>query len=141
MLVGRDVWTHRARAVPDVVGAAEEDAVATLEDAGFDVVAEDVPSVEPGGEVVGQEPPAGEKHGAGTAVNLQVSEGPPEISVPEMRGVAYAVAVKTLEDQEFVVVDGTPHPDPAAAVTEQEPKPGSAVPRGSEVTLFVAPPP
>jgi len=65
-----------AKAVPDVVGQSESDAVSLLKAAGFDPDVQQVPSNEASGTVVAQKPKAGEKVQNGTHVLLNVSSGP-----------------------------------------------------------------
>ena len=71
-----------AKAVPDVVGQSESDAVSLLKTAGFDPDVQRVPSSEPSGTVVAQKPKAGEKAASGTHVLLNVSSGPKSSSPP-----------------------------------------------------------
>jgi eukaryotic-like serine/threonine-protein kinase len=62
-------------AVPDVTGATEAQAGATLRDAGLVAHVVQVPSTKPAGTVVAQSPPAGQKLARGGGVRLNVSKG------------------------------------------------------------------
>lgn len=61
-------------AVPDVVGRSEEEARRLLEAAGLGVNAENVPSDEPEGTVVAQDPAAGDEVPEGSDVRINVAE-------------------------------------------------------------------
>ena len=65
----------RAVAVPDVVGQSAADALSTLQAQGFRPRIVRVPSVEPAGQVVAQDPKAAAKARPGVAVRLNVSDG------------------------------------------------------------------
>ena len=61
--------------VPSLVGTSQNDAVAQLEAAGLDANVVPVPSTEPAGTVVAQNPTSGEVR-RGSSVRLNVSNGP-----------------------------------------------------------------
>ena len=65
----------RVVAVPDVVGQSAADALSTLQAQGFRPRIVRVPSVEPAGQVVAQDPKAAAKARPGVAVRLNVSDG------------------------------------------------------------------
>ena len=65
----------RAVAVPDVVGQTAADALSRLQAQGFRPRIVRVPSVEPAGQVVAQDPKADAKRQPGVAVRLNVSDG------------------------------------------------------------------
>jgi serine/threonine-protein kinase len=60
--------------VPDVVGDTVGEATASVQRAGFEVAIVLVPSDEPAGQVVAQEPAPGTEHEEGTSVRLNVAE-------------------------------------------------------------------
>jgi beta-lactam-binding protein with PASTA domain len=66
----------KAIAVPNVTGQAQQQAVSTLQQAGFKPTTRQVPSSQPKGSVVAQHPAAGEKIVKGSAVLLNISSGP-----------------------------------------------------------------
>lgn len=69
--------------VPNVVGLAEKDAVATLEGAGFKVVTTKASNLGvPAGEVMSQAPPPGTEVPTGSNVTITVSTGAPAPSTP-----------------------------------------------------------
>ena len=65
----------RAVAVPDIVGQPAADALSTLQAQAFKPRIVRVPSVEPAGQVVAQDPKAAAKARPGVAVRLNVSDG------------------------------------------------------------------
>lgn len=64
----------KPNAVPDVVGTTSSEATATLRDAGFEVNVVAVPSDQPGGTVVAQDPVAGKQAKSGATVRLNVAK-------------------------------------------------------------------
>ena len=62
--------------VPDVVGLSRSEAEDELSSAGFEVNAVEVPSVEPEGTVVAQNPTGGQAR-EGSSVRINVSTGSP----------------------------------------------------------------
>jgi eukaryotic-like serine/threonine-protein kinase len=64
---------ERTVAVPDVVGTTSSEATATLRDAGLEANVASVPSDAPAGQVVAQDPAAGDEVAEGTAVRLNVA--------------------------------------------------------------------
>ena len=64
-----------AVAVPDVVGQAQQQALSTLQQAGLKATTAQVPSSQPKGTVVAQNPASGQKVAQGSSVRLNVSKG------------------------------------------------------------------
>jgi serine/threonine-protein kinase len=64
-----------AVAVPDVVGQSQPQAVSTLQQAGLKTASAQVPSSQPKGTVVAQNPAAGQKASQGSSVRLNISNG------------------------------------------------------------------
>lgn len=74
-------------AVPRLVGLNLADAVSQLEGLGLTIDVVPVESeVRPEGEVLAQDPDEGEEVPAGSAVELEVSSGPPAVPVPDVVG-------------------------------------------------------
>ena len=126
-------------AIPNVVGLTEDEAAATLEEAGFEVgqVTEEE-SDEEEGLVLEQDPPAGEEARPGTAVNLVVSSGPATVAVPDVLCQDLGSAQQEIEEAELdMVVTGTRFSDecPPGTVAEQNPSPETQVPPGSNVRV------
>ena len=86
--------------VPDLVGAQSAEAQETLREAGLRANVQTVPSAQPGGTVVAQNPAAGTEVDEGSAVRLNVSAGgtppaPPEpATVPDVVGLQQTEAVR-----------------------------------------------
>ena len=83
--------------VPNAVGLTQSDARSQLVEAGFTVTTAQVFSEQPSGEVVAQDPAAGEKVAPGTKVRLNVSKGSGEVDVPSVVGATLDDARSDLE--------------------------------------------
>jgi serine/threonine-protein kinase len=128
-------------AVPNVVTRPVAEAVQALRDAGLSPATEEVPNdqVAPG-VVFDQDPPAGTRVKRGATVRLKVSAGAPPVSVPAVVGTALDDARDVLSGA-GLAVDVRLQPsdtEPAGQVLAQEPAAGTAVPRGTTVTLTVS---
>ena len=89
----------------DVMGKTFEEAEKALTDAGFlDVYAEPVESNEPEGTVVGQNVAGGTEIAVNAPIELQVSKGPKEVTMPDVLGKTFEEAEKMLLDMGFTVV-------------------------------------
>lgn len=94
------------RAVPSVLTLSENEALTAITRAGFEPSRQGVTSeIAPEGEVVGQEPAAGQLAEPGSVVVYQVSIGTEELPVPDVRGMDRVAARQTLEADGFVVLD------------------------------------
>jgi serine/threonine-protein kinase len=128
---------------PDVVGMSEDEAVATLDEAGLqaDVVTE--PSDQEAGIVIAQEPGAGVPVEEGDFVQIVVSEGPQEEEMPGVVGQDADEAESSLESEfglDVTQVDETePCAEPPGVVCRQDPEEGEPVSEGDDVTLYVQP--
>jgi eukaryotic-like serine/threonine-protein kinase len=126
-------------AVPDVVGAREADAIATLRAAGLIPNAVDIFSEEPSGTVIAQDPKGGTNIVRGSAVRINISKGPQTVGLPNVIGQSYDSAAEQLRRAGFTParrdVDGE---EPEGTVVAQDPEPGTLVPPGSRVTVSVS---
>ena len=131
--------------VPEVVGVPEERALKRLEQREFTAEIDREPSIDvPAGLVISTIPGPGETARAGSSVNVVVSEGPRQVSVPEVIGESEDTAAVSLEAQGLVaVVNEVESEEPAGVVTAQEPGAGVTVDEGTQVTIAVSlgPPP
>jgi penicillin-binding protein 1A len=127
-------------AVPDVLGLSLEKASAALQEAHFVVVSEDdASSLELAGTVVGQRPKAGNPLLQGSVVTLVVSTGEAIATVPALVGLDVAAARAELAADGLMVSEYTVTDDvPAGTVISQDPAPGSTVPVGWQVTLYIS---
>jgi len=127
--------------VPDVTGDQEDDARATLSDAGLkaDVTEEESDSEDPG-TVLRQDPGAGGQVDKGSTVKLVVAKAPPDVAVPDVVDQQRADAEKALKAAGFEVrvreetVDTL---DQDGIVISQQPADGEQRPKGSRVTIVV----
>jgi beta-lactam-binding protein with PASTA domain len=119
--------------VPKVVDRTEAEAGKILIDAGFTVTVQRADNdTVPAGKVISQTPAGGIKANKGSAVTIVVSNGPPKVAVPNLqcmtrRQAQDALAAKGLD----VKFEGD-----GRRVVDQDPLPGTTVPRGSVVTAF-----
>ena len=90
-------------AVPGVIGVSAGKARTLLQQRGFEVDVDRKQSLEPLDQVIGQDPPAGEKVKKGTTVNLTVSDGPPSAVVPAVENLPEKVGLKQLQEAGFKV--------------------------------------
>ncbi|NLW07493.1 MAG: Stk1 family PASTA domain-containing Ser/Thr kinase [Clostridia bacterium] len=130
--------------VPSVVGMTEDKALELLEAAGLrgQVVARQYDNTIPAGEVMDQNPAAGEEVRRGRVVDLIVSRGSRMLDVPSVIGYTEREARLTLENAGFNVLSDSLkvfHPNiPAGSVVEQNPPGNSTQPEGTEVRLIIS---
>jgi serine/threonine-protein kinase len=127
--------------VPSVVGNRYEDALATLQRAGFAVARTDVESNEaPRGIVVGQNPGEETSQPRGSRITLSVSKGPTTVEVPDVLGFQEDAARSTLEGEGFRVRvrrQEVSTPEEADIVLDQFPGPGETANAGTFVSITV----
>ena len=142
VLVGRNLWINRDRAVPTVVGKQREEAVQTLKSKGFEVAPVDEGGhSEPAGQVLDQDPAPNTKAAKGATVTIGVSTGPSKIPAPNVVGSTQAQATQLLTQQQFVVVIDPPVADPtvpAGAVATQDPKPDTPLDQGAKFHIAIS---
>ncbi|MGY1813161.1 Stk1 family PASTA domain-containing Ser/Thr kinase [Blastococcus sp. SYSU D00820] len=128
---------HEPVAVPDVVGLTPEAATTNLQALGFTVTQTTGRSadVDPG-EVMAVSPAPGEAAPYGSQVTIQVSEGLPQVTVPDVTGLSEADAVAALqaaglqaEVTNFIAGD---------RVRSQSPRGGEVVELGTTVDILVS---
>jgi len=126
--------------VPDVVGMNYGDAVQALNDVNLDASKHEVFSQKPAGQVVAQNPPAGEEVVEGTEVVLDVSKGTKQVEVPNVVGMSEADAQATLEQAGFEVSSTSAPSDtiPDGSVSDQSPDGGTQAAKGSTVAITVS---
>ena len=85
-------------AVPSVVGQTVDQATAAIEGAGFELgkVEESFDDKVESGKVISQDPKGDSKQAKGTKINLTVSKGVQEITVPDLTGMTADQAQKAL---------------------------------------------
>jgi serine/threonine-protein kinase len=127
--------------VPSVVGDTLAQATAALHAAGFNANPTYVNnSTAQANQVISQSPAPGSPEPKGKTIDLNVSNGPPQVSVPPVVGETAQQAVGDLESagfkvtQEYVAVTD---PTQAGIVQLQNPEGGSKAPQGSTVTITI----
>ena len=145
--------------VPDLVGQQEGEAVSKLRAAGFTARIFDVPSAEPQGVVVAQQPAGGEQAPPDSRVRLNISTGEEtgqtterpststsptttgaaRVTVPSVVGLAQTPALRRLHNTGLrgVVSDRTSD-QPRGRVIEQRPRSGGQLSRNAPVQLVVS---
>ncbi len=148
----REPTAYQYLMVPSVIGMKQNEAVSVLRGAGFNVAVELVPSDQPSGTVVAQEPDAGTQAQQTSTVTISVAEEAsptPELaSVPDVIGASPDPATAQLHDAGFrVAVAYEEACDPSdpdcdygpGVVWAQSPGGGSIAEVGSTVTIVVNP--
>jgi eukaryotic-like serine/threonine-protein kinase len=126
--------------VPNVVGQSLADAIAALRSAGFNPNPTIVSSDAPQNQVIHQDPAPGTKAAKGSSVALQVSNGPPLVSIPPVVGETAQQAVSDLEGAGFHVTQqpvSVSSADQDGIVQSQSPAGGTSATKGSTVTIEV----
>lgn len=139
LLVGCPV--DRTVSVPSVVGMAQSAAERTLDHAGLNVGSVSGRySSQPVGEVLEQDPAAGERVDLGAAVHLVVSSGPAPVLVPAVVGLSFTAAMAEIRNAGLAVDTPTRvYSDrPVDEVLEQSPAAGTGVPPGTAVVMVVS---
>jgi beta-lactam-binding protein with PASTA domain len=129
--------------VPTVVGMTQSEAVNTLISAGLFIgqITEQYNDVVAQGLVFSQSPLQGSAVPAGTPVDLWISKGPHQITVPAVVGLALQTAVTAIENAELVVgslVEQYSDTIPSGSVISQNPDAGTVVNSGSAVDLIIS---
>lgn len=135
--------TNQEIHVPDVTGYTVEDALKTLQDAGFTVASEQqsvASTTVETGKVARTSPLAGTKRTKGTEVTLWVSSGDPSITLEnyvgrnylEVQGALEALGVHVIVEKRTVDGDSTEN-----LIVDQSPKEGEKVAEGDYVTLYI----
>jgi eukaryotic-like serine/threonine-protein kinase len=134
--------------VPSVVGDSLSQAIDALRNAGFNPNPSYVNSDAPQNQVIHQTPAPGTTATKGSSVALQVSNGPPQVTIPSVVGESAQQAVIDLENagfqvsQQFATVNDSSED---GSVLSQSPDGGSQATKGSTVTItigqFSSPPP
>jgi len=125
--------------VPNVVGESVGQATAALNSAGFNYKLDYVDSNAPQNQVVHQTPGPDSTATKGTTVTLEVSKGPPQVTVPDVVGYTSQQAVQALQAQGFVVNQQYQSTDASQdnIVQQQNPAGNSQATKGSTVTIVI----
>ncbi len=126
--------------IPSVVGISLQDAISTLNKAGFNANPKYVNnSTAPANQVISQSPVPGTSATKGTSVTVQVSNGPPQVTVPDVVGYTSQQAVQTLQAAGFQVNQQYQNTgaDQDNIVQSQNPVGNSTATKGSQVTIVI----
>ncbi len=124
--------------VPSVIGMTFDQASTTLRNQGFQVSRTDVDSDQAKGIVVDQSPSGSAT--PGSTIQLSVSKGPKQSTVPDVTSQDEASARTTLEQAGFTVTvtrQNVTDPGLDGIVLSQNPTGGTKAPQGSKVTIVV----
>jgi beta-lactam-binding protein with PASTA domain len=126
--------------VPDVRLLRKQLAVQKIRGAGFKVQL--VPGTSRSvarGSVISENPGPNARIGKGSTVVLEISQGVPKSTVPEVRGQSLNDAVKALTDLQLQPkIAYVFSSEPANTVVGESPAPKSSIPQGSEVHINVS---
>ena len=126
--------------VPGVIGMKTDTATKNLEAAGFKAEVQDVPSTQPEGNVIDQNPAAGQRAAKGSKVVISVAKKTELVPVPSVTGASQNIADTTLTNAGFVVSvvqRQTTNPSEVGFVIDQDPPAGTTAQKGSTVTIYV----
>jgi len=129
--------------VPNVVGLSEEDARALIEYEGLVVGTLEQEQDEDAevGEVLSQDPAAGEIVEGGSAVNLVVAADPDAIEIPDVANRSEADALRILEQAGFTNIDVDTEPSAEISegrVIETDPPAGTLHPPDDRLVVIVS---
>ena len=127
--------------VPSVTGETLNVARTVLQNEGFTVSVINVTNNNPAGTVIGENPAGGTKVDKGSSVQLTVSTGPGNTSVPTVVGLPLTQAKQTILNANLKVgniIKESSNTIPNGDVTRTDPPSGSTVLVGSRVTVFVS---
>ncbi|MDD5748865.1 MAG: Stk1 family PASTA domain-containing Ser/Thr kinase [Actinomycetota bacterium] len=129
--------------VPNLVGQTEQQAKETLEEKGLElsVVKRVIDIQKPSGVIISQDPTAGEKIQKGERVEVVVSKGTEQATVPDCRGLSQSEAAARLESAGLRIGNVTYDYNQTIAkdkVCSQNPEPGAKAAKGSEVDLVIS---
>lgn len=129
--------------VPNVVGMQKEQAIEAIEAAGFEVGSTDTKYDDEAAEneVIGQDPDAGTKKPEGTKINLTISSGIEEVTVPDFKNKTIEEAQKEA-DKYGLVLQASPAQYSADIelnrIISTEPAAGASVAKGSTVRYVLS---
>jgi eukaryotic-like serine/threonine-protein kinase len=126
--------------VPPVEGLTEVQAVRELHKAGLEVTTDpEFSDKVKKGLAIRTFPPEGRELTKGTRVRLLVSQGPEQVTVPDVTGLTRDSAEARLRDEGLeVALDEQESDEPEGDVISQSPAGGTRVSRGATVTIVVS---
>jgi serine/threonine-protein kinase len=131
--------------VPNVIGFPTGGAITTLQNAGFTVVQQHKFSSKPKDTVIKTDPVANTQVAPKSSVTIVISDGIEQVTVEDVVGKQFAAAQAILQGDGFDVVQKGKSSDtvPEGEVIAQDPQGGTAVDKGTTVTIVISdgPPP
>jgi beta-lactam-binding protein with PASTA domain len=126
--------------IPGTAGETQAEAVAAVEEAGFEPLVRKLSSEEvEAGLVIESSPSGGTVATRGSTVVLTVSKGPKLLKVPVLVGTQRSVAVQQIRSRGLSPsVEEEESSAAAGEVIRQAPSAGSELPRGATVTIVVS---
>jgi serine/threonine-protein kinase len=125
--------------VPKVVGSDFNTANQTLTNLGLTVAQTQKQDDAPAGQVLAQSLPPGSGAVKGASIILTVSSGPPQVQVPNVSNLGYSFDQATQILQQYGLQAVKVADFPGGQVRQQNPGPGTTVPSGTQVQLWVMP--
>jgi len=126
--------------VPNVIGMTKDTATKSLQDAGFKAEVQEVSSTQPEGNVIEQNPAAGQKAAKGSKVVISVAKKVELVTVPNVVGASQNTAETTLTNAGLVasvVEQPTTNPAEVGFVLDQDPPAGTSAEKGGTVKIYV----
>jgi serine/threonine protein kinase/beta-lactam-binding protein with PASTA domain len=126
--------------VPRLIGLTYDEAVDRLDDVGLEPRRVEVFSQRPANEVINQSPRAGERVDEGSQVEVRVSKGVRQVTVPDVLGQPESSATDELEAAGFevAVTEAPSESTPEDLVSDQDPGAGAQADAGSTVTITIS---
>jgi eukaryotic-like serine/threonine-protein kinase len=119
--------------LPDFVGQQFQDAQGQAQSGGYQLQqVPDTSSTQPHGTITSQSPAAGTPITQGEVVTVHVSNGPPEVPVPDVTGDSVGHATRILEQAGFLVAVNS---GIFSGSTVSSESPSGQAPQGSTITL------
>ena len=130
-------------AIPSVVGATKNEAVATMATLGVKVkvTKNKFDELVPKGKIISMAPPAGSRLGEGESISVIISKGPERYSIPNLKGKSVSQATVTLANEKLLIgktQEAFSAIIPKGQIISVSPEPGTLVKKNSEVNLVVS---
>jgi len=130
-------------AIPSVVGATKNEAVATMATLGVKVkvTKNKFDELVPKGKIISMAPPAGSRLGEGESISVIISKGPERYSIPNLKGKSVSQATVTLANEKLLIgktEEAFSAIIPKGQIISVSPEPGTLVKKNSEVNLVVS---
>ncbi len=127
--------------VPDLAGQAYDDAVVSLQNLGFKTTRQNNPDPKvPVGEVISTDPPANTAAARDDQITINVSSGPEQREIPDVKGYLPSEAERKLKDAGFANVKQVPavsSPEDKGKVTGTVPAANSTSAITNQITVVV----